>query len=281
MSTIVIYHAGCIDGFTAAWVTHAYLSNLGVVADYLPCNYSTTPDVSKYTDIFMVDFCLPVDTLDGWVAEGKNLRVIDHHKTAEEMLRGKPYGTFDMNECGASLCWKTFFPGRSMPKLIEYVRDRDIWLNALPYTNEVSAGLYLVPRTFESFDIHASRINDAESFQRVIAEGQVALSVKADFIATMKRKVRYVDFLGYSNVPVVNAPSFGVSELLHELAEASEHGFAVAWSQEADGFQYSFRSVNGFDVANLAKQLGGGGHKPASGARVQTLVHDILAKSGT
>lgn len=270
-TTLVLYHANCNDGFTAAWVAHRYYLS---EADYLACNYGDTPDVSGYDFILMLDICLPVAMLDQWVADGKRLLVIDHHKTAKEMLEGKDYAIFSMGESGASLAWEHFFPHDPRPPLVKYVRDRDLWLNALPGTEEITEWLWLQDKTFESYtNAHLTLL---DFFPVAIAGGEVALKVKKNFVDSMVKKARFIDFLGYSNVPMVNTPAYAVSDVLHKLSAQSPVGFAVAWWQEADKFQYSFRAQkDGPDVALLAQQLGGGGHKSAAGARVPKLVHDI------
>lgn len=66
------------------------------------------------------------------------------------------------------------------------------------------------------------------------------------------------------NVPIVNAPQVDISELLDHLARNDT--FAMGWWQRGDGeFQYSLRSRGDFDVSELAKKYGGGGHKNAAG----------------
>ena len=77
--------------------------------------------------------------LNGWQREGKDVIVIDHHKTAMQSLEGLSDAItkrFDMQECGATLAWKTFFPKEPVPVLLQYVRDRDLWLKELPLTEE-------------------------------------------------------------------------------------------------------------------------------------------------
>jgi len=50
--------------------------------------------------------------------------------------------------------------------------------------------------------------------------------------------------------------------------------FSVGWFVRSDGlFQYSLRSRGDFDVSELAKLWGGGGHKAAAGFEVPTPVH--------
>ena len=85
----------------------------------------------------------------------------------------------------------------------------------------------------------------------------------ANYIAEVRKNARRITFEGY-DVPIVNAPQVDISELVHAMTTGET--FAMGWWQRADGlFSYSLRSVGDFDVSELAKRHGGGGHKNAAG----------------
>ena len=67
-------------------------------------------------------------------------------------------------------------------------------------------------------------------------------------------------------VPGVNA-SIHMSEVPEELLKRNPHvRFAAYYFDRADGKrQWGLRSVGDFDVSEVAKTLGGGGHKNAAG----------------
>lgn len=67
-------------------------------------------------------------------------------------------------------------------------------------------------------------------------------------------------------VPIVNA-SENISELGAAMNEAyPEAPFSVSYCDRRDGQRsFSLRSKNGFDVSEVAKAFGGGGHKAAAG----------------
>lgn len=73
-------------------------------------------------------------------------------------------------------------------------------------------------------------------------------------------------------VPCVNAPFWSISELVEELCEG--HPFAFGWHISDKGRAvYSLRSRGEYDVSELAKRWGGGGHKNAAGFNVPAPVH--------
>ena len=59
--------------------------------------------------VFIVDFSYPRTILEEMEESAESLVVIDHHKTAEEDLRGLDYCHFDMTHSGAYLAWEYLF----------------------------------------------------------------------------------------------------------------------------------------------------------------------------
>ena len=74
--------------------------------------------------------------------------------------------------------------------------------------------------------------------------------------------------IGGHRVPIVNATAHwsDVGEAM--LQKFPEAPFVGAYFEDADGMRrWSLRSRPDFDVSEVAKQLGGGGHRQASGFR--------------
>lgn len=260
--TVVLYHARCPDGFTAAW---AAWTVLGDKAEYIPCNFddAEVPDVAG-RDVYIVDFSYPRDVLLDMKAKANSLLVLDHHKTAEANLDGIEGCHFDMNRSGAGMSWDHFHPGEERSPLVNYVEDRDLWRFALPDSKEVNSAI-------TSYEFSFGTWNDLDRILRgapeiVVGEGTALLRKKRAYVKSMiDTGARRVSFLGYDDIPIVNAPHISISELVGELAEGAP--FAAGWRQVSDGkFVYSLRSRgDGLDVSEIASVLGGGGHKGAAG----------------
>jgi uncharacterized protein len=56
--------------------------------------------------IIFCDWAPPPDVLEQVVSE---IKILDHHKTAQQALQSKPYAIFDMEKSGAGLTWEYFF----------------------------------------------------------------------------------------------------------------------------------------------------------------------------
>jgi oligoribonuclease NrnB/cAMP/cGMP phosphodiesterase (DHH superfamily) len=258
---LVIYHAACKDGFTAAWIAHKFFDG---AVELHPAFYGTPPPSVADRKVYIIDFSYKRSMMEALHAAAHDLLVLDHHKTAEADLAGLPYTRFDMERSGAGMAWDYFFQGER-PVLVKYVEDRDIWRNALPFPDEVSAYVGSTPMTLKDWE-ELSKLDAKELIER----GAMILRKTKAYIAAMKGNMRMVEFEGHT-VPVVNAPQFDVSELGSALAEGQP--FALVWWQRHDGrFQYSLRSIGDFDVSEIAKKHGGGGHKNAAGFEAATLI---------
>lgn len=282
---LVIYHGGCIDGFTAAW---ACLQRYGRAAEYVPAQYASggadvdLPDVTG-RDVLMVDFCTSREQLLAIKGRARSFRVLDHHKTAEAACAGLDFCTFDMERSGAGLAWDCLHvdtdredsPSYGMPRprpwLIDYVEDRDLWRFKLPRSKEVNACVSAAAPTFDGWDA-LSRLTVEQAAER----GEAVLSFVDRYVGEMAKHARRITFACHDGIPVVNAPYINTSELVGHLAQQDGVPFAVGWFQRDDGlYQYSLRSRGDFDVSTLAKSLGGGGHKNAAGFASPLLPSDL------
>jgi len=274
---LVIYHAHCSDGFTAAWVAARALG----YAELYPGLFDQRPpyDLARGRDVYIVDFSYPRDQLEELhtvvcgadLASRRRLVVLDHHKTAEANLSGLGYCTFDMNRSGAGLTWDHFHPGKRRPWIVDYVEDRDLWRFSLPDSKALSLRIQIAPHTLETWDELSQRPLD----ELVREAAGCALYLQHCIEEALRRAYR--THLYYPGHPepgapcvCVNAGPAGVSDILHALLERFEDvPAALAWQLGADGkLQCSLRSRPDFDCSVIARALGGGGHAQASGFRL-------------
>jgi nanoRNase/pAp phosphatase (c-di-AMP/oligoRNAs hydrolase) len=96
--------------------------------------------------------------------------------------------------------------------------------------------------------------------------GKILLSYRNDLIERALSATAWKRF-GEDNdvIPVVNSSQFP-SEIGNALCTRNPGAkYALTWYERKDGKYYlSFRST-GYDVEKIAKSLGGGGHRRASG----------------
>lgn len=259
MRNLIIYHRNCTDGFTAAWIAHRALGGGELVA----AHYGEAPPLTKDRRVFVVDFSYPRATLDAMLADCDSLLVLDHHKTAAEDLANHPHAKFDMAESGASLTWRHFHPDAAMPKLVGYVKDRDLWAWALPNSREVSEYIRLQPTTLEGWDSLAAQLDSDDGLTEAVSVG---CALRA---ATAKR----VEDAACHPVPLmIGGVPFQVTNATTDFSElagalSADTGAGAAYFVRQDGrVQFSLRSeARTVDVAAVAKLYGGGGHPAAAG----------------
>lgn len=262
MSTLCLYHKNCTDGLAAALAVRKHLWDISQMkgSRFTTAQYGDNPPDVTGLDVIVVDFSYPRDVLLEMKARAKSLVVIDHHQTAQEALEGLDFCIFDMTKSGAVLAWEHFHPNKPLPRLMEYVQDRDLWQWKLPFSQEVSAAL----RSYKPFLNEWERFLDDYSLASLIAEGAAILRYQNQAMdMVLAQPVEMVELGGYT-VPCLNATHL-ISELGNKLAEG--HPFAALYFDTGDGKRvFSLRSTDaGVDVAEIAKLYGGGGHRNAAG----------------
>lgn len=261
MRTYVLYHAHCTDGFGAAyavWKIH------GSNAIYLPVKYDNPmPKLKKRSQVYIVDFSYPKEQLIALAKEMHQVTVLDHHKTAEEDLRNIDLSetpnlsiTFDMEKSGAVLAWEHFHPTLEIPPLILHIQDKDLWRFDLKDTKKVIASLRSYAMDFKLWDRF--------DLGTLITEGEAILRYQTLTVDKLCKNARMMKITDYT-VPAVNS---GVlqSEIGNRLCELySASPFSAVYFDASDKTRYSLRSIGDFDVSEVARHFGGGGHKNAAG----------------
>lgn len=278
---VAVLHHNDADGFGAAYAVWKALKDTCELL-FIKVQYGQEPPYDALADfmpekIFIVDFSYSADILS-FMQEvyTQDLTVIDHHKTAlPELQKWLPENSvnpgagsyfFDLEMSGATLTWMMFNEDpESIPEILLYVQDRDLWRFELENSKEINAFIATMPEDFEVWDdFYMPGAYDS---------GEAILRFQAMQIERRLKDVviRYLPYqtaegtCGY-NVPFVNA-----SENISELGEAMclaypDAPFSVSYCDRADGKRsYSLRSRFGFDVSAVAKAFGGGGHPGAAG----------------
>lgn len=253
--THVLYHANCADGFGAAY---AAWKVLGDRATYIPVQHGEDPpELPAESRVAIIDFSYKRDVILDLVERVEKLIILDHHTTAQDELKGLPFATFDMTKSGARMAWEYWHPDTEVPDFIAYIEDKDLWLWKLEKSKEFTIALRSYPMRFDVWD----RLNT----EHLKIEGEALLRLQEQIIESALSRVQFQTLFGY-DVPTVNATDFR-SEIANRLCTIyPEAAFAAAYCFDKNGEQnWSLRSVGDFDVAELAHQAGGGGHKNASG----------------
>jgi uncharacterized protein len=304
MAEYIVYHqikigTDCPDGIAAAWAIaqnnpefkfrdpYSYLIG-AVYGDPV-----TLPkDASK---VFIVDFSLPMDSLIEWTNQGIEVKLIDHHKTAAEMLGnvgdfsqafhrqiGRLSMDFDLHHSAAVMAWAQADPDaiQPVPEVLKYVEDRDLWAWKLPYSREVNEAIghhrWKAQSKGELWSKFArwGQMSRDELIADLSPLGERLLAPKRARIAELAETAYSIEYAGHRVKALVLDASGNDNRLISDLSEKlyTTHDVEFTMLLSSD-FKLSFRSNRhnpggGYDVSKLAVALMGGGHQNAAGASI-------------
>jgi len=287
--TYVFYHANCHDGFGAAFAAWRVFGDRPV---YLPVQHGGhVPMISKRSTVYVVDFCFPLNELQGLLENAERLVVLDHHASALDDLHaladwadaeGRSLSTVGLPDrddahvedadielryaaeaSGATMAWQYFHPEDDVPPLFHYIEDRDLWRWSMPDSRAFSYALLMLPTEFELWDALVAEGDDR--VERMRREGKAIHQFVMQQVERTCQHARYATIRGH-RVPCVNSTQLQseIGEFL--LDEYPDAPFAAIFGVKPDGDRvYSLRGRGDFDVAKVAATFGGGGHKSAAG----------------
>jgi len=273
MKRVCFFHAGCPDGFGAAWaVRRAW----GDDAAYIARGHDDIAvlELCRDATVAFVDIAPGNEELEQIADVAAQVIVLDHHITSLERFESAPDLAnrlhaegheihFELGHSGAVLAWHYFNGEDSTPDLLRYVEDQDLWNWKLAESDRVNAALGSYPHDFDVWDGLAE-----DGVERLAREGEPILRANRAEIVRMLHGAAPIA-IGSHRLEAVNSTT-NRSRIGHALAERA--AFGTAWGcvyrVVGDRVQATLYSIGEIDVAELATSLGGGGHKNAAGFSV-------------
>jgi hypothetical protein len=267
------FHAGCPDGFGAAWSAWRAWGDDG---RYLPRSHDDADDPQRHEGdlVAFVDIAPRNPVLRELGELAARVIVLDHHVSARDRFYSDPdlsdrlsaeghLVRFDLNHSGAVLAWQHFHPDVPPPDLLRYVEDQDLWNWKLPHSEEVNAAIGSYPREFEVWEQLAAR-----PMEELAAEGTHI--VRANRIDVERSLLSaHPVAIGTERAEAVNARHLR-APIGHALAKRAAHGrsWGVVYRVVGGRVDVSIYSIGDLDVSKVAERYGGGGHRNASGFTV-------------
>lgn len=289
---VCIYHHPCADGFTAAWAVWKRWPDI----EFVQGSYQTKdlPDVAG-KHVLIVDFSYKADVLRQMAEVAASITILDHHESAERELQPLldeqiVQGEFDMTRSGAMMTWQYVWPeglqdvsDELVPWLVRYVQDRDLWQWELESSQSISAYIQTKSLTFAEWDKLADELEDSDCFSHAVDVGDILVKrEESEVKGAIKATKRRVRLAGY-DIPIANLP-YQMASLGGNFMCQGEP-FSASFFMAADGsVSFSLRSdkhdPNAVNVSEVAAKFGGGGHKNASGFRLDGDRFAILMSAG-
>lgn len=291
LKPLVLYHAKCLDGIAAAWVFHNLDPN---GYEYLAVEYQQAPPDVTDREVFILDFSYPHPVMLEIASKAKSIVVVDHHSGAKKDLEDLPANVtvhYNENYSGSILTYllfnkhvksvdKEYASNRKhAPVFIRHIDDGDRYVFEMQNTKKFQAGLIYRDvllesnrdNTFELFDdLNLLQKGDMVgcSYDSIYRDGEFLLGVEAkETRYQVENSKRYCIVEGY-RVPVANI-SHKLRNQAADLMNENE-AFSVTYHDIIKYREFSLRTKNkDIDLALIAKQYGGGGHRSAAGFRIK------------
>jgi oligoribonuclease NrnB/cAMP/cGMP phosphodiesterase (DHH superfamily) len=273
VSAVCYYHAGCPDGFGAAWAVRRAWGEKG---RYEPRGHDDELELGELrgATVAFVDLAPCNAALRALATVAERIVVLDHHVSsrtrfcadpdlAQELRSRGHLVHFELEHSGAILAWRHFHAGEPAPDLLAYVEDQDLWRFKLPRSREVNAALAAHPRSFEAWDRLVS-----VPIEQLAEQGAPILHAQLIEVERAVASAQPV-WIGDLRLEAVNASSQR-AQIGHELALRAAFGTPAGAVYRLAGrrVDVSLYSIGEFDVSQLAARFGGGGHRNAAGFSV-------------
>jgi len=283
----IIYHKNCLDGFTGFYLfmkSKKWKKNPIVHPD-MPSAKKVPPNINN-KNVIIIDVAYHPDILQQIIDKANKVLYIDHHEThinkIKKMKLKKLNIVYDKNKSGASLVWYTFFHNKTMPRFVKYVEDNDIgrWEddNTLPFVASMEIYFKMGPnfKNLKKWD----KLLDDKYVDSLIKKGKIIMQYKNHLIGKYSKKysIKYfpskmvanidkkiLNKIGQYKVAVINSRCPTLSLLGKKIVDTVDCDFVLLWIYIIDKKEYhvSLRSKE-VNVSDIAKYMGGGGHKLAS-----------------
>lgn len=270
---LLFTHKNCYDGAASKWVFKKKYPD-SIIID---CLYDerwmreldkTLVD-NKITNLYFIDFAPNKEQIQKLKDLGftpDRITILDHHATTVENMMDEYKDSYrlDMNECGATIAWKYFFPGDTMPELLDVIRMGDTWKFSCIEDEYANAWMRYLLQPNDSIEKYA----DVASWFKLAGakkQGEILYNQKwadAKYIASMGSKLNFNGTI----VHCVNS-SHLLSEVGKLLADRSSNNIGVCYTIKPEIGKVLF-SVRGDNAKEFADKMGGGGHPKAAGFKM-------------
>lgn len=268
---MIIYHANCTDGWTAAW---AYLQGLPEHhgEQLVPMAYGDDmPDIKTGDCVVFLDFWPGSGRLKQLAERAGHILVLDHHATAQEDWTKHQHEfshhpidvVFDQTRSGALLAWEFWFAA-TPPALVSYVSDNDIWAHKLPESRVVTSYIQSWEHSMENWN-RLSQMSQEE----LIEISKESWRVKQHICSIAAKNAYEVEVRCGSKTTTAAVINIGfptTQDVLNRLLES--YDMSIGYCRMKDGkWKISVRTNPGAKISakDYAESHQGGGHENAAG----------------
>jgi oligoribonuclease NrnB/cAMP/cGMP phosphodiesterase (DHH superfamily) len=149
----VFFHYPCQDGLASAWIVNFYheLNNVDIILR--PIIHTTKINIEELQDkkVLFCDISPSIEILEEIEKVAKEIKILDHHISAQRTLENKDYAIFDMTMSGCGITWSYFFL-ENIPLFIEMIQDRDLWKWQIENSKDFTTGFASITSLTNDFN---------------------------------------------------------------------------------------------------------------------------------
>jgi uncharacterized protein len=276
---ICIYHSRDLDGWMSAAIVKLKYSDVKLIGwDY----GQPIPVLDPTQAIIMVDISFPKEEMK--VIAGQGLVWIDHHISAIKEMSGLGFllqGVRDPAFAACELVWKHLFPDQPMPEIVRLLGRYDCFGHK--GTNEEQKVLEFQYGAREAIsnpeEAYTCLVNDLTCYHTPMQIWEPGKAIYK-YLCTEAKQIyarKFDLFYGPYKFGCVNECRFNPINFGIDYHKDGYDGFACFHFQYGKWI-YSLYNDNGLvDCSEIAKSMGGGGHKGAAGFQVaEPLLNTII-----
>ncbi len=279
VDTIITHGPNCFDGFLCYVITRKFFEENRTKDEELLCfkTYpgSKLPELSG-RNVIITDISFPSNDIVEFAKHNK-VFVMDHHETEIQDLENldESMKHIDIKECGASLTWRYFYPEKEEPMFLKYIKAYDLWHEEIDKFQEFVAWIPTVDKTYESYIRY---LDDDDMFIEEFArEGPIMLKKDMMEISDKLPRVNIIfqsvenKFLFIAYINSTNLVSLLGDRIMKEYPLIDfACVYIICESNPRPFTKFCLRSSNvNYPCSEIAKVLGGGGHRNASSCSSQ------------
>ncbi len=258
---VILYHGNCSDGFGGAW---AAWKKFGNKAEYIGVQYSEpVPEGLTNKEVYLIDFTYKLPQMRKMMTENKRVTCIDHHITAEFVVKLTKDFLFSNDHSGCVLAWQYFHPKKPVPQMLFYIEDGDIGKWSIKGTDEIHCYLRAEDQDFKNWNKLATKIEKPQSRKKILEVGAAIKKFESRLVyESVKEDAELVELDGIKTL-AVNSSNFPTN--IGKALVAKRPPMGIIWNKMPGMTYVSLRSNGTVNVAKLAEKYGGGGHERAAG----------------
>lgn len=288
-----------LDGVASVIIGKYYLQPLCKNFEYEICDRDFNIDekkIKKADYILFTDITPTKDYYDNLIKMKKKVYLFDHHVSGKEELGAVDNYYYDLDKCGAKIFFDELSKNQQIKRIVNQfvelvdVRDRwkdksALWKKASDLNSVLFGNINWFDKTqtnndrykfFIDYQIDKFNYNGRSNFfftdlEKGMAEKGVIKEKNALEEARKSLRLRKDgEGNGYLYIECNSKLSYVSNILLNEYRDKIKYVVAYStFNKEEDGTEISLRSNNDFDCSILARLHGGGGHKSASGIKLE------------